>query len=124
MLLLHAMESKDVRLNWKIETVCFRVVQESLSNVFRHACARQVTVTLNTDKSSFHLQIEDDGKGMDSIQVKSMVGLGLMGMQESVTLAGGALTIDSELSRGTIVHATFPLKVAIRRVQQKRRGSL
>jgi hypothetical protein len=61
---------------------------------------------------------------MDSIQVRSIVSLGLMGMQESVTLAGSALMIDSELSRGTITHATFPLKVAICLVQQKRRGSL
>jgi two-component system, NarL family, sensor histidine kinase UhpB len=117
-------KSGGVRLNWQIETVCFRVVQEALSNVFRHAGARLVTVTLSVDKSSFHLQIEDDGNGMDPVNVKSVMGLGLMGMQQGVALTGGTLKIDSALSRGTIIHAIFPLKLAVPRVRQKRRVSL
>jgi signal transduction histidine kinase len=116
-------QSEGVRLNWQIETVCFRVVQEALSNVSRHASARHVTVTLSVDKSAFHLRIEDDGKGMDPIHVKSVMGLGLIGMEEGVALTGGALNIESGSSRGTIVHAIFPLKLALPRTRQKRRVS-
>ncbi len=96
-----------------VETVCFRVAQEALTNVARHSQARQVEVTLSAAAGELHLAIADDGVGFDPAAAQAAAaagrGLGLLGMRERVHLAGGRLELVSGPDRGTEVHAWLPL---------------
>jgi len=98
-----------------VETTCFRVAQEALTNVIRHAQARAVDVELRQVDGGEALQliVRDDGRGFDvpAARKRAVNGgsQGLLSMQERVTLAGGDLEIDSAVGRGTSVRARLPL---------------
>ena len=98
----------------EIETACFRVAQEALTNVARHANARLVTVELRQNEKDLKLTVSDDGIGFDfkSAQERAVWGesFGLLGMQERVILAGGTIEIESMPAKGTEVRVCFPLK--------------
>ena len=102
------------RLDSVIETECFRVVQEALTNVSRHAQAQRVTVELRQEEGHLHLRVRDDGVGFEVLPVrqKAVLGasLGLLSMEERAALAGGQLEFKSAPGQGTEVHAWFPLK--------------
>ena len=104
----------DTRLNSQIEIAVFRVVQEALTNVMRHAHARQVSLKLEQSNQELHLTLLDDGKGYDveAAYERAVLGnsLGLIGMQERVVLAGGRMEIESAPGKGTRIHASFPLE--------------
>ena len=104
----------EQRLDPVIETECFRIAQEALTNVVRHARAKAVTVELRLEEGQLHLRVRDDGIGFDvpSVREKAARGasLGLLSMEERAALAGGGLEFMSVLRRGTEVHAWFPLK--------------
>ena len=106
----------EQRLDPMIETECFRVAQEALTNVVKHAKARTVTVELTRNDEQLHLSVRDDGVGFDvaSLREKAVRGasLGLLSMEERATLAGGGLQYHSTPGQGTEVHAWFPLKWA------------
>jgi PAS domain S-box-containing protein len=108
----------EQRLDAIIETECFRVAQEALTNVVKHGKARTVTVELskNNDDDQLHLSVRDDGVGFDvaSVRARAVQGasLGLLSMEERAALAGGGVEYDSTPGRGTEVHAWFPLKWA------------
>lgn len=106
-------EPVAARLPAEIETVCFRVVQEALTNVIRYAQARQVHVELRPCGRELHLCVRDDGLGFDvpaARQCHAHGGsLGLLGMQERVESVGGQLEILSAPTRGTEVRAQIPL---------------
>ena len=98
------------------ETACFRIVQEALTNIARHAQAHQVTVRLSIDglanmAQQLRLTIQDDGVGFDRESVHSRAGtsLGLLGMVERAQHIGGQLTITSRPSQGTTVELQVPL---------------
>ena len=97
-----------------IETECFRVAQEALTNVVRHAQAKTVTVELRKEAGQLHLRVRDDGIGFDvaAVREKAVRGasLGLLSMEERAALAGGGLEFKSAPGHGTEVHAWFPLK--------------
>ena len=97
-----------------IETACFRVAQEALTNVMRHAQAQHVHVELRQDDAELHLLMRDDGKGFDvrAAQARAAQGAstGLLGMQERVWLVGGQIDINSAPARGTEIRARFPLR--------------
>ncbi len=97
----------------EIETVCFRVTQEALTNVARHAQARQVWVDLRQSSDELRLTIRDDGQGFDVRAARSRAArggsFGLLGMEERVLLIGGKIEIDSEPGRGTEIRVSFPL---------------
>ncbi|MGD0087756.1 MAG: PAS domain S-box protein [Verrucomicrobiota bacterium] len=103
----------EQRLDPVIETECFRVAQEALTNVVRHAQAKAVTVELRQEDGQLHLCVCDDGIGFDvaTIREKAVRGasLGLLSMEERAVLAGGRLEFNSVPGRGTEVHAWFPL---------------
>jgi len=108
----------EQRLDPMIETECFRIAQEALTNVVKHAKAHTVTVELskNDDDVELHLSVRDDGVGFDVASVREQAvrgaSLGLLSMEERATLAGGGLEYDSTPGHGTEVHAWFPLKWA------------
>jgi PAS domain S-box-containing protein len=104
----------EQRLDPMIETECFRVAQEALTNVVKHARAHTLTVELTRNDQQLHLSVRDDGVGFDvaSFREKAVRGasLGLLSMEERATLAGGGLQYHSTPGQGTEVHAWFPLK--------------
>ena len=106
----------EQRLDPMIEIECFRVAQEALTNVVRHAKAKAVVVKLHTEEGQLHLRVRDDGIGfkVDSVREKALRGasLGLLSMEERAALTGGGLEFSSKPEKGTEVHAWFPLTVA------------
>ena len=102
------------RLPFELETVCFRVVQEALTNVVRHARATRVEVDVAPDGAdALRLVVRDDGAGFDVAAVWGGVTadgcVGLDGMEERVRLLGGDFEIDSHPGGGTTIRARFPL---------------
>lgn len=92
-------------------TVLFRVAQEALTNVVRHAKARVVTLTISQRPDTIRMEISDDGKAFEVRKMqrsKSHKRLGLVGMKERVEMIGGTLSIDSVRNRGTTVRAEIP----------------
>jgi len=87
----------------------FRVIQESLTNIMRHACASQVTINLhiNNETQTFDLLISDNGQGCDLNKVSS--GFGLQGMAERIKLLGGAFELQSQPNQGMQIKAKIPL---------------
>lgn len=87
----------------------FRIVQESLNNIVRHAGASHVHVTLGRLDEELHLLVEDDGKGFDAGGVDHSSHFGLLGISERVTALGGTLEIDSSPGAGTRLSISLPL---------------
>jgi signal transduction histidine kinase len=102
------------RLPPEVETSLFRITQQALTNVARHAQARHVTVLLEHRGSSVLLIVEDDGRGFDAIRVMNAPphegNLGLYCMRERASLVGGTLTIEATPGRGTTVFVRIPLE--------------
>lgn len=100
------------RLPAEVETILFRIVQEALSNVARHAQAAQVTVSLDQVENQVWLKVCDNGVGFDPAQRptdETGRGLGLVGMRERAALIGGTCQIESKPGHGTCVTASLPL---------------
>jgi PAS domain S-box-containing protein len=99
-------------LPFVVATACFRVAQEALTNVARHASAQTVWLTLHSASSEIELTIRDDGSGFDSEAARARAAhggsVGLVSMQERVSLAGGSIDIHSSPGGGTEVRARFP----------------
>jgi len=92
-------------------TTLFRVVQEALTNVVRHARARRVTIGLQNDANHCRLRISDDGIGFDPKAPSRPDAFGLIGMCERVLLVGGSLTVDACPGEGVTISAEFRLPV-------------
>ncbi len=104
------------RLPAEMETACFRIIQEALTNAARHAQATQVTVTVLIGPQYAELTVRDNGVGFDvsSTQYSAIAGggFGLLGMQERAQLVGGTLQLTSTPGAGTCIAARFPLPIA------------
>jgi two-component system, NarL family, sensor histidine kinase DevS len=96
------------RLPSQVETALYRLVQESLTNVVKHARARSVSIVLAHRNGSVSVVVEDDGVGF-APERESGDGLGLVGMRERVALLGGRLTVESRPGAGTTFVAEVPL---------------
>jgi signal transduction histidine kinase len=107
----------DKHLDPMIKTECFRVAQEALTNIVRHAKAQAVFVELREHNGLLHLRVRDDGVGFDVNTIKEQAvhgaSLGLLSMEERASLVGGGLEFKSEPGRGTEVHAWFPTRLPI-----------
>ncbi len=105
----------DTRLGTDIETTCFRIVQEALTNIVRHARAQNVEVRIQKNGADLYLTIRDDGIGfnVDEAKEKAIHGgsLGVLGMQERSSLAGGSLEIQSALNQGTEIRVKIPCRI-------------
>ncbi len=101
------------RLPARVETALYRIAQEALTNVARHAQANSVGMLVEARDTSVLLIVEDDGKGFDVAQAMGSHlhegNLGLYGMRERVALLGGTFTIESAPGEGTAVFAQIPL---------------
>lgn len=101
---------EDDRFSTELETACFRIVQEAVTNVVRHAKANRIVVTLERTESQMMLLISDDGVGFDVSKLRNAGStLGLHGMEERVRALGGLITIASSPSVGTEICVRFPI---------------
>ncbi|MBI5032786.1 MAG: GAF domain-containing protein [Chloroflexi bacterium] len=101
---------EEHRLPPNVELNLFRIAQEALTNVQRHARARNVTVLLGFDNTAVSLVVSDDGIGLDSTShAERQAGLGLVGMRERAHLIGGDLTIESQAGQGTRITVKVPI---------------
>jgi signal transduction histidine kinase len=94
------------RLEATLENTLYRLAQEALTNVVKHAEATRVAIAINEQDSTITIAIEDDGHGFD--QATPSEGFGLLGMQERTALLGGQLAITSATDHGTTIHAALP----------------
>ena len=118
----HYTAQTQVRVNFKhsglekrrfppdIETAVYRLVQEALTNVARHANVNDVTVRVWTQGETLSIEVEDIGRGFDVESVAGRETSGLAGMRERATLLGGQLQIDSQVGEGTRLVAEFNLQ--------------
>lgn len=116
------------RMGWDLEVVlpeeppaltaprsiaCFRVVQEALTNVARHAVAHRVAVKLTVEAERIRVVVQDDGCGFDLEANRALAyqgrSLGLIGMEERISLVGGTLTVESVVRQGTTVEFSMPV---------------
>jgi signal transduction histidine kinase len=97
----------DDRLDEDLETTVYRLVQEALTNVAKHARANRVRVTVRESEGELLVEVQDDGAGFDPDAGSH--GFGLAGMQERLSLADGTLSIDSG-EQGTLVRACLPAR--------------
>jgi two-component system, NarL family, sensor histidine kinase DevS len=96
------------RLPPEIETALYRIAQEALTNVVKHARARSVSIVLGEKPDAATLVVEDDGGGFDPARPRDG-GLGLLGMRERMELVGGRLTVESRPGAGTTLVAEVPI---------------
>lgn len=101
---------EEKRLDSHIEIGLFRIIQEALNNVEKHAKASNVWVRIDFRPGVVSAVIEDDGQGFDTASAAGNESFGLMGMNERINLLAGELTIKSEIGKGTRIFVTVPLK--------------
>jgi two-component system, NarL family, sensor histidine kinase DevS len=99
----------DRRLAPELETTVYRIVQEALTNVTKHARATTVWLAVREAGNEVQIAVTDDGTGFDPERALD-AGFGLIGMRERVELAGGALTVSPAEGTGTAVRATLPVR--------------
>jgi signal transduction histidine kinase len=119
---------KQPELPAPVQTAAFRVLQEAIANVAKHARASHVRIALHAGSDALTASVKDDGQGFVPSAVRAATvagvatlggldahraGLGLLGMQERVTLLGGTLEVRSAPGRGTLVEFTIPITGAV-----------
>lgn len=104
--------SGETALDDSRATAVFRVVQESLTNVARHADASKVVIKLDAQDGRLRLRIWDNGCGFDPFEVRDKTGFGILGMRERILALGGSLKIDSQPGIGTRVDIDLPAEGA------------
>jgi signal transduction histidine kinase len=109
----HSIGMEERRLSSSIETALYRVAQEALTNILKHAQATSVSLIVERRGDMAHMIVEDDGIGFDVATARRSAHtkqrLGLVGMQERVALLGGTLTIESAPGHGTTVFVRIPV---------------
>ncbi len=106
-LIVHGFERSRADLPPEVALALYRILQEALTNVVRHAAATSVTVRLDRSGGRVRAAIEDDGCGFDANS--AVRGIGLHSIRERVTLLGGTLGIDSAPGRGTVIEVQLPV---------------
>jgi two-component system sensor histidine kinase UhpB len=96
----------------EIETACFRIAQEAITNVLRHAAARNLWIRLFAQDGGLALSVRDDGKGfeLETARRRAAAGasLGVLSMEERAALEGGSFELRTAPGQGTLLLATFP----------------
>lgn len=102
----------DKRLPDVMETALYRIIQEGLTNIIRHAEANTASILVESRENRVLVVIEDDGRGFDPVGVKQQDGhLGLYGIQERVELLSGSIEIESQIGKGTSLFIEIPVAV-------------
>ncbi len=110
----HTRGLDSIRLPFEVEANVYRIAQEALNNVYKHAKASRVGVILERRRHELVLLVEDDGNGFDPSEHPpgdENRGIGLAGIGERAALAGGRVEIESEKGKGTTVFVQLPLQV-------------
>jgi signal transduction histidine kinase len=108
-----------------IETAAYRIVQEALTNVARHARVKSVFVGLAIQQETLWVEVVDHGRGFETSAILEHPSSGLVGMRERAELAGGYLVVRSVLEQGTQVIAALPtLENRLERRKYVRQGSI
>lgn len=102
-------------LNENIATPIYRIIQEALNNVAKHADATKVVIRLNWTESCLVLDVKDDGKGMGQREMHKADSFGLISMRERVNALAGEMTIESNVGTGTSIRIALPIAAPDRR---------
>ena len=106
---------EDGDLNRDLTTALFRILQETLTNIVRHAQATHVKISIEEDTGFIILTVEDNGKGITEREVSDSKSLGLLGIRERALIFGGEVQISGSKGRGTRVEVKIPFKEADKR---------
>ncbi|HVS33903.1 MAG TPA: HAMP domain-containing protein [Thermoanaerobaculia bacterium] len=101
--------SEEPQLDMLTGVTLYRIAQEGLANVVRHAGASEVEVSLEVSESAAALEIRDNGRGITREQVAGSQSLGLVGIRERAELLGGSVNIEGQPGEGTVLTVTLPL---------------
>jgi len=101
----------DRRLGPQVETAAYRIIQEALTNVARHAGVKEVEVRCEVDPEGLRIEIEDRGVGFDPFKI-GPISFGLVGMRERAELLGGSFSVKTAAGSGTLLTVRLPLVVA------------
>ena len=105
-------EITQLNIDPEISTSIFRIFQESLTNIAKHAHATKVNASLFLENDNVVLTINDNGIGLDPLKLPNKKTLGLMGMKERASLLGGSYQIDSKINKGTSITVFIPFQNA------------
>jgi len=100
----------DMALPPQQSTTAFRILQESLTNIVRHAAADRVCVLLEENNNCLILEVQDNGRGFNGGEISAVKSLGLLGMRERALLVGGKVEIIGKAGKGTSVTVCLPLE--------------
>lgn len=106
-----SLSTEETLLNRDQSTTMFRIFQETLTNVIRHARATKVTVRLEEQNGSIVLEVTDNGRGITEAEIRDAKSFGLIGMRERVEFIDGEVTIIGSPGKGTRITVTLPLKI-------------
>jgi PAS domain S-box-containing protein len=110
------------KLDPEIQTTCFRIAQEAITNAVRHANATQIDIDLDYENGNLRMQVRDDGRGFDAESPQPQTaGLGLIGIKERAALVGGRAKIISSPKKGTTIEVLLPLTPCGERASRGRR---
>lgn len=101
-------ENDEIALSENVRILLFRIVQEALTNIVKHARAKRMEVSIKQRGNNVYLQVRDDGIGFDPKQSVSIAHVGLLAMKDSVELLGGKLLIKSAPGKGTRIEVECP----------------
>ncbi len=108
--------AEDVKISEEVKIVLYRSAQESINNVFKHAQAKNIWITLKEESSFILFTIKDDGIGYKEAKSNSVKKMGLIGMKESVSCIGGTFDIKGKSGKGTLVSVRCPKISYVRKV--------
>jgi signal transduction histidine kinase len=101
---------QDLGVGRELSTTVFRICQEALTNVARHAAATEVRIRLAVEYGWLSIEVRDNGKGVSPATLAHTNSLGVLGMRERARIAGGELEIGGSLGQGVTVVARLPFK--------------
>jgi PAS domain S-box-containing protein len=96
-------QMEDLDLDREVSTVVFRIFQEAMTNILRHAQAKKVDIIIKQEADEFLLMISDNGKGITEDEKSGMQSLGLLGMRERAQLIGGEINVEGAEGQGTVI---------------------
>jgi PAS domain S-box-containing protein len=102
--------AEHIQLNREEATAVFRIVQEAMTNILRHAKATRIDITMEEEDGEFVLRVRDNGRGITEEDMTGPRSLGLMGMRERVHLVGGKIEITGAPGKGTVLTVRIPIR--------------